>query len=59
MKNPYVLRSFALPVPAFDHLKSFQRSYEREHHVKLTNSQVLAIILREHQELLAGGLRRD
>lgn len=51
----YVFRNFSLPVPTFDHLKHFQREYERQHNVKLTNSQVLAIMLRQHQELVAGG----
>lgn len=50
MENPkYVFRNFSLPVPAFDHLKQFQREYERRYNVKLTNSQVLAIILDEHK----------
>lgn len=44
-----VLRSFALPVPAFDHLKDFQRAYERHHGIRLTNSQVLTIILDQHK----------
>lgn len=51
----YVFRNFSLPVPTFDHLKHFQREYERQHKVKLTNSQVLAIMLRQHQEWVAGG----
>lgn len=51
MENPkYVFRNFSLPVPTFDHLKQFQREYERQHNVKLTNSQVLAIILEEHKK---------
>lgn len=51
----HVFRNFALPVPSFDHLKQFQREYEHLHNVKLTNSQVLAIMLRQHQELVAEG----
>lgn len=46
----YVFRNFSLPVQTFDHLKHFQREYERQHNVKLTNSQVLAIILDEHKK---------
>lgn len=37
----YVFRNVSLPVPTFDHLKNFQREYERQHNVKLSNSQVL------------------
>lgn len=51
----YVFRNVSLPVPTFDHLKNFQREYERQHNVKLSNSQVLAIMLRQHQELVAEG----
>ncbi|SDI31647.1 hypothetical protein [Propionivibrio dicarboxylicus] len=49
-----VFRNFSLSIPTFDHLKHFQREYERQHNVKLSNSQVLAIMLRQHQELIAG-----
>lgn len=45
-----VFRNFAIPVSAFDYLKQFQRDYEQRYRVRLTNNQVLAIILREHQE---------
>ena len=30
----YVFRNFSLPVPTFDHLKHFQREYERQHNVR-------------------------
>jgi len=50
-----VFRNFALPVATFDHLKQFQRQYEQQYNVKLTNSQVLAIALRQHQQLASGG----
>lgn len=52
MQQKCVFRNFALPVATFDHLKQFQRSYEKEHSVKLTNNQMLAIILRQHKDLL-------
>lgn len=45
-----VFRNFALPVVSFDHLKQFQRDYEQQHRIKLTNSQALAIILAEHKK---------
>jgi len=48
--HKYVFRNFSLPVPTFDHLKQFQREYEHQHSVKLTNSQALAIILDEHKK---------
>ncbi|MCK9988842.1 MAG: hypothetical protein AzoDbin1_05314 [Azoarcus sp.] len=44
-----VFRNFAIPVSAFDYLKQFQRDYEQRYRVRLTNNQVLAIILKEHQ----------
>lgn len=46
-----VFRNFALPVPAFDHLKEFQRSYEGQHGVKINNNQALAIILEQHRQM--------
>lgn len=47
-----VFRNFALPVPAFDHLKDFQRKYEEQHGVKINNNQTLAIILGQHRQML-------
>lgn len=44
-----VFRQFALPVSTFDYLKSFQRAYEGRHGVKLTNNQVMVIIMSEHK----------
>ncbi len=44
-----VFRNFAIPVSAFDYLKEFQRGYEQRHKVRLTNNQILTIILKEHQ----------
>lgn len=48
-----VFRQLALPVHAFDYLKDRQRDYESRHGVKLSNSQVLTIILTEHKALTA------
>lgn len=45
-----VFRSIAFPVDVFDYLKDFQRHYKLKHGVALTNNQLLAIILREHQQ---------
>lgn len=45
-----VFRNFALPVATFDHLKQFQRQYEQQHQIKLTNNQALAIILAQHKD---------
>lgn len=45
-----VFRQFALPVSVFDHMKQFQRDYEQRHKVRLTNNEVLTIILKQHQE---------
>lgn len=44
-----VFRNIALPVATFDHLKRFQRQYEQQHQIKLTNNQALAIILSQHK----------
>lgn len=46
---PPVIRSYALSVDAFDHLKAMQRAYERLHGVRLTNSGALELLLTEHQ----------
>lgn len=45
-----VFRSIAFPVSVFDYLKDFQRQYKRKHGVALTNNQIIAIILKEHQQ---------
>ncbi len=44
-----VYRQFALPVETFDYLKSFQRSYERKHNVRLNNNQLLVMMIDEHK----------
>ena len=48
-----VFRQFALPVSAFDHLKQFQRAYEAQHGVRLTNNEILSIIVKQHQAMTA------
>ncbi len=47
--TPPVIRSYALSVDAFDHLKAMQRIYERREGARLTNSQALERLLHEHQ----------
>ena len=49
-----VFRSIALPISAFDHLKDFQREYERRNGARLTNNQALTIILKQHRQFIAG-----
>jgi len=46
---PPVIRSYALSVDVFDHLKAMQRKYERQDGTRLTNSQALERILIEHE----------
>lgn len=46
---PPVIRSYALSVDAFDHLKAMQRTFERQDGTPLTNSRALERILNEHQ----------
>lgn len=46
-----VFRNFALPVPTFEYMKNFQRDYETRFGAKLTNNQVLILILSEHQQM--------
>ena len=45
-----VFRTIAFPVSAFDYIKDFQRQYKLKHGLDLTNNQILAIILKEHQQ---------
>jgi nitrate reductase cytochrome c-type subunit len=45
---PPVIRSYALSVDAFDHLKAMQRDYERQEGATRINSQVLERMLNEH-----------
>lgn len=50
-QDQVVYRQIALPVSAFDHLKDYQRDTERRTGSRLTNSEALAAILKEHQQL--------
>lgn len=51
MKQEQVIyRHVALPVSAFDHLKQYQRATEVSGK-RLTNSEALAAILKEHRQL--------
>lgn len=47
-----VIRTVTIPVHLFDHLKHCQRQFERQEGRKLTNSQTLALILRQHRDML-------
>lgn len=47
-----VFRQFALPVSVFDHLKQFQRDYQAKHGVRLTNNEVLGIIVKQHETMI-------
>lgn len=47
-----VIRTVTIPVHLFDHLKHCQRQFERQEGRKLTNSQALAILLRQHRDQL-------
>lgn len=49
--NKRVFRNFALPIPTFEYMKNFQRDYETRFGAKLTNNQVLILILSEHQQM--------
>lgn len=51
---PPVIRSYALSVDAFDHLKAMQRTYERQEGTRLTNSQALERILIDHERATLG-----
>jgi hypothetical protein len=51
---PPVIRSYALSVDAFDHLKAMQRTYERQYGTRLTNSQALERILIDHERATLG-----
>lgn len=51
---PPVIRSYALSVDTFDHLKAMQRVYDKQGSTRLTNSQTLERILNEHQRATFG-----
>lgn len=48
-----VIRSFAIPVEAFDYLKQSQRRIQQAEGVHLTNGRLLARLLMEHRALTA------
>lgn len=45
-----VIRTVTIPVLLFTHLKNCQRHFERAEGRQLTNSQTLAVILRQHRD---------
>lgn len=47
-----VIRTVTIPVLLFTHLKNCQRHFEQAEGRKLTNSQTLAVILRQHRDSL-------
>lgn len=47
-----VIRTVTIPTYLFDHLKDSQRHYERIEGRKLSNSDTLAILLKQHRDLL-------
>lgn len=51
---PPVIRSYALSVDAFDHLKAMQREYERREGAHMTNSEALERILKDHERATFG-----
>jgi hypothetical protein len=55
--DPLVFRQVSIPAPLFDHLKDCQRAYEEHTGEHLTNSKVLAMILREHREMTLAGAK--
>lgn len=48
-----VIRSFALPVDVFDHIKATQRHIQEAEGLHLNNSRVVARLLREHKAMAA------
>lgn len=44
-----VVRQVIFTIRGFDHLKQFQRMWEADHGVNLSNNQTLALILEQHQ----------
>lgn len=47
-----VIRTVTIPIPLFTHLKNCQRHIEHVEGRKLTNSEALAAILRQHRDSL-------
>lgn len=52
-----VIRSFALPVEAFDYLKDCQRRIQQAEGLHLTNGRLLARLLMEHKAMTASAGR--
>lgn len=50
-----VFRSVAFKVSAFDYLKNYQRHLEAAEGRQMTNNEVLARIIREHQQARNAG----
>lgn len=50
-ETPRIFRNFALPLPTFEYMKNFQRDYEARFGSKLSNTQVLTLILSQHRQL--------
>lgn len=50
-ETPRIFRNFALPLPTFEYMKNFQRDYEARFGSKLSNTQVLTLIVSQHQQL--------
>ena len=50
-ESPRIFRNFALPLPTFECMKNFQREYEARFGSKLSNTQVLTLILSQHRQL--------
>lgn len=50
-ETPRIFRNFALPLPTFEYMKNFQRDYETRFGIKLSNTQVLTLILSQHRQL--------
>lgn len=55
--EPLIFRQVALPLSTFDYLKDFQRGHLQRTGVHLSNNQCLTLILAEHKEAAARGLR--
>ncbi|NMM76220.1 hypothetical protein [Acidovorax sp. SRB_24] len=59
MPNPIgVIRTVTIPVPLFTHLKNCQRHIQQTEGRKLTNSHTLAVILRQHRDIVGPALQR-
>jgi len=50
-RAPAVFRHMAIPVPAFDHLKEFQRAHTARTGQRLTLNETLALMVAEHKAM--------